>query len=134
MAEPTQIFIVEEVLPGRGPVLGEEIDEDYAVRFVGLRGDVLVRGHKRYAVARRIAQRAGAAPPSSPGYDTLYHELTPSLERGRSRRVTGARTLPHQHPLGRERGKAPGHVFIDHPGREQTPLRRRPAYRRQRWP
>jgi hypothetical protein len=136
MPEPLAIFVVESLVSQVGPIVLEDLVETHrvfgvpddrivqqatqeAIAHVASGGDVLVskgRVTERKAVAERIARRAGSGSPvpfSSAG--TMLHEETKSAGPG---------TLPHRHPVDAAGNKLPGHVFIDHEGRAQSPSNR----------
>ncbi len=104
-----KIHSVEEILPNRPPVISKELTEAEAISLVRAGGDILVSGGTRRArrkLAKRISESAGSG-------STMHHARTPSAGHG---------TLSHQHGIDAGGGKMPGHVFVDDPGRSQSPF------------
>jgi RHS repeat-associated protein len=104
-----KIYTVESLEPNRAPQIGMELTQAEAEAFLRHGGDVLIAGGSRREkkeLARALAEAAG-----TPG-STMFHGRTASAGPG---------SLAHHHPVDAA-GKLPGHVFIDDPGRLQSPF------------
>ncbi|HHH27138.1 MAG TPA: hypothetical protein ENK57_02145 [Polyangiaceae bacterium] len=103
-----KIYTVEHLEPEQPLGIGNELTRNEAIDHVRAGGDVIVTGGKRRdrkCEAKAIARGAGAG-------ETVFD---------RSTRTAGHGTLPHHHPLDAQGKRMPAHVFIDDPGRSQSP-------------